>query len=80
MDELQIETDTNDYQDLFSKLRNSMTTSRDGYKTSLAQVKDAIEQKKEELRILEIRKNKLEGAIEATDISLVAVLPNNNKR
>lgn len=84
-EELKIETvktkpkDTNDYKELFGKLRTSMTTARDNYSISLAQVKIQIETKEEEIRILKIRARKLEGAIEANNISLVAVLPSNNK-
>lgn len=72
-------TDVNDYKDLFGKLRNTVLSSRDTYKTSLAQTKDAIIQKEEELRLFRIRQHKLEGAIEASDGFLTAVLPSNQK-
>lgn len=72
--------DTNDYKDLYGKLRNVVSTSKDSYKASLSQTKDAIAQREEELRLLKIRQHKLEGAIEASEGFLTAVLPNNNNR
>lgn len=72
--------DANNYKELYGNLRNVISSTRDSYKASLAQTKDVIEQKKEELRLLEIRKNKLEGAIEAHDNLLASALPSNNKR
>ena len=72
--------DTNDYKELYNKLRSIIATSKDGYVSALYKTKDLIEQKKEELRLLEIRKYKFEGAIEAGDHFLISVLPNNNKR
>jgi hypothetical protein len=71
--------DQNDYKDLYGKLRNTISSSRDSYKASLSQTKEAIEQREEELRILKIRQHKLEGAIEVSESLLTAVLPNNNK-
>lgn len=73
-------TDTNDYKDLYSKLRNTVNVSRDSYKAALTQTKDAITQREDELKILKIRQHKLEGAIEAADSFLTAVLPDNNKK
>lgn len=75
-----VEVDTNDYKELFAKLRNTINTSKDTYKQSLSQTKDLIVQKEEELRILKIRQHKFEGAIEASDGFLSAVLPSNNKK
>lgn len=75
----EIRTDTNDNNELFTKLRTSISSSRDSYKISLAQTKEVIAQREEELKLLKIRQHKLEGAIEASEGFLVAVLPNNNK-
>jgi len=72
--------DTNNYKELYGNLRNVISATRDSYKLSLAQTKDVIEQKKEELRLLEIRKHKLEGAIEAHDNLLASALPSNSKK
>jgi SMC interacting uncharacterized protein involved in chromosome segregation len=51
-------------------LRNKVTTSRDDFKKQLSSVKDAIELREEEIKNLNIRKLKLQGAIEASDIYL----------
>jgi len=72
--------DTNDYKELFGKLRNVINESRDNYRVQLSQVKDSIEVKKEELKILEIKQRKLEGAVEVSDAYLTSVLPSNNKK
>ena len=73
-------TDTNDYRELYGKLRDVINSSKENYKNSLAQAKDLIIVKEEEVRILKIRQHKLEGAIEASDGFLTAALPNNNKK
>lgn len=75
----EVRTDTNDNNELFTKLRTSISSSRDSYKISLAQTKEVIAQREEELKLLKIRQHKLEGAIEASEGFLVAVLPSNNK-
>lgn len=72
----EIRTDANE---LFTKLRTSISSSRDSYKISLAQTKEVIAQREEELKLLKIRQHKLEGAIEASEGFLTAVLPTNNK-
>ncbi len=71
--------DTNDYKELFGKLRQAITTSRDGYNLSLSQTRDLIEKREEEVRLLKIRKDRLLGAIETSEAYLKAVLPSNNK-
>lgn len=72
-------SDTNNYKELFGKLRSAISSSKDSYRNSLAQTKELILQKEDELNLLRIRQHKLEGAIEASDGFLLAVLPNNNK-
>lgn len=71
--------DKNDYKELFGKLRQAITTSRDGYNLSLSQTRDLIEKREEEVRLLKIRKDRLLGAIETSESYLKAVLPSNNK-
>ena len=71
--------DKNDYKELFGKLRQAITTSRDEYQISLSQTRELIEKREEELRLLNIRKERLIGAIEANELSLKVVLPSNNK-
>lgn len=81
MNEIDTEVvDTNDYKELYGKLRNTISSLRDVYKTQLAQTKDLIEIREEELKSLIIRKNKLEGAIESTEGLVNSILPNNNKK
>lgn len=75
-----VDSDTNDYKELFNTLRNTINTARESYRTNLIQTKELIAQKEEEVRLLRIRQHKLEGAIEASDVSLTAVLPSNNKK
>lgn len=79
-EKLEIKTDTNNYKELFGTLRNSISSARDTYKAQLVQVKETIEQKKEELKLLEIKRYKLEGACEVSDSYLTVVLPSNNKK
>ncbi len=71
--------DTNDYKELFGKLRQSITTSRDDYQKSLSQTRDLIDKKEEEVKLLKIRKDRLLGAIETSEAYLKVVLPSNNK-
>jgi len=66
--------------DLFSELRNKINERRAGFREALRQVKDQIEITEQNLKILEIKKNKLQGAIEGNDQSLKDVLPSNNKK
>lgn len=77
----------NDYKKLYGDLRNYINDSREKYKSNLSQVKEQLEQvqlqresldKQEELLI--VKKRKLEGAVEASDILLKSVLPSNNKK
>ena len=83
-EELKIDTlkkeDTNDYKELYGKLRNQINAARDSYKTNLINTKDAIESFQTQLDILKQKKGKLEGAIEASDAMLKASLPSNNKK
>jgi hypothetical protein len=51
-------------------LRNNVSNSRDNFKKQLSDVKDAIETREEELKILNIKKHKLAGAVEASDLYL----------
>lgn len=51
-------------------LKTNITTSKDSFKKQLADVKDAIETREEELKVLNIKKHKLAGAIEASDLYL----------
>jgi hypothetical protein len=66
--------------EMYGKLRNEINLSRDKYKLSLQQTKDAIEQRTQELELLNTRKQRLEGAIEASEYFLKAVLPSNNPK
>jgi len=56
-------------------LRTQVTNARDDFKKQLANVKDAIETREEELKNLNIKKLKLQGAIEASDIYLKPATP-----
>jgi hypothetical protein len=51
-------------------LRTNVTNSKESFKKQLAEVKDAIAAREEELKILNIKLRKLEGAIEASDLYL----------
>jgi len=51
-------------------LKTNVTNSRDSFKKQLSDVKDAIETREEEINILTIKKHKLSGAIEASDLYL----------
>ena len=83
-EELKIESikkeDTNDYKELYGSLRNQINAARDGYKNNLINTKDAIESFTAQLIILKTKKDKLEGAIEASDALLKVSLPSNNKK
>ena len=83
-EELKIDTlkkeDTNDYKELYGKLRNQINSSRDSYRTNLINTKDTIESFRTQLEILTTKKAKLEGAIEASDALLKSFLPSNNKK
>lgn len=65
--------------DLYGELRNAINLGRDDFRKQLATVKEAIAARQQELELLEIKKSKLEGAIEASEIYLKAVLPSGNK-
>jgi SMC interacting uncharacterized protein involved in chromosome segregation len=51
-------------------LRTKVSTSKEDFRKQLANVKDAIEVREEELKNLIIKRHKLQGAIEASDIYL----------
>lgn len=51
-------------------LRTNVTSSRENFRKQLADVKEAIETREEELKVLNIKRHKLQGAIEASDIYL----------
>jgi len=51
-------------------LRKQVSDSRESFRRQLADAKDAIELREEEIRNLTIKKHKLQGAIEASDIYL----------
>jgi SMC interacting uncharacterized protein involved in chromosome segregation len=51
-------------------LRKKVTDSKEDFKKQLAQVKEAIEIREEEIKNLTIKKHKLQGAVEASDIYL----------
>jgi hypothetical protein len=51
-------------------LRTLITGNRDDFKKQLTQVKDAIEVREEELKNLNIKKLKLQGAVEASELVL----------
>jgi hypothetical protein len=63
--------------ELYGKLRNAIDTGRTDFKSQLAQVKEAIDIRTQELETLKTKKDKLLGAIEASDIYLKAVLKPN---
>lgn len=54
----------------FEALKGTVTSSRDSFKKQLADVNDAIATREEELKVLTIKKHKLAGAIEASDLYL----------
>jgi len=68
----------NEDAELYNKLRNEISKNREDFRKQVWQIKDAIEVKTQELETLNIRKLKLEGAIEASDIYLKSALPSNN--
>ena len=72
--------DTNDYKELYGKLRTQISTGLNSYKKNLTETKDLIESVKNQLMILETKKGRLEGAIESSDLLLKSVLPSNNKK
>lgn len=51
-------------------LRSKVSNAKTDFVKQLAQVKDAIEVREEEIKNLTIKKNKLQGAIEASDLYL----------
>jgi hypothetical protein len=66
--------------ELYGKLRNEITKNREDFRGQVRQIKDAIEIKTQELDLLNTKKLKLEGAIEAADIFLKLALPSNNPK
>jgi hypothetical protein len=57
-------------EDLHAKLKTHITTSKDSFRRQLADVNEAISAREEELKVLTIKRNKLQGAIEASDLYL----------
>ena len=51
-------------------LKTKVTTSRDDFKKQIAEVKDAIEVRENDLKNLNIKLLKLQGAVEASNIFL----------
>lgn len=51
-------------------LRTKVTTARDDFKKQIAQVKEGIELREAELKNLNIKLLKLQGAVEASDLYL----------
>ena len=51
-------------------LRTNVSSSKENFRKQLSEVKEAIESREADLKILQIKKNKLEGAIEASDLYL----------
>ena len=80
IEELKVEEPKNDFKELYGSLRNEINKARETYKNMLTQTESAIKIRLQELEILKIRKEKLEGAIEATDELLKVALPSNNKQ
>jgi len=72
--------ETNDFRELYGKLRNEISKAKETYRTMSTQTDEAINVRVRELEILKIRKVKLEGAIEATEELLKTALPSNNKQ
>jgi chromosome segregation ATPase len=56
-------------------LRAQVSNARDDFKKQLSDVKDAIESREADLKNLTIRKHKLQGAIEASDLYLKPSTP-----
>lgn len=73
------EKEVTEERDLYGELNRSINENRGRFREQLAQVKDHIETRKNELDLLQIKKSKLEGAIEASDMFLKAVLPSTKK-
>jgi hypothetical protein len=51
-------------------LRTKVTNARDDFKKQIIQVKEAIEVRENELKNLNIKLQKLQGAVEASDLYL----------
>jgi SMC interacting uncharacterized protein involved in chromosome segregation len=51
-------------------LRKKVSEARDDFKKQITQVKEAIETREEELKLLNVKLQKLQGAVEASDIYL----------
>jgi len=68
-----------DYRERYGTLRNQINDTRATFKSQIAEIKDLIEKRNEEMGLLKIKLNKLEGAVEASDLYLKASLPSNAK-
>ncbi len=66
--------------DLYGELRNKIIETRDKYKTQVADIKEKLEKNREEEKVLSKLRDKLQGAIEASDFYAKAVLPTNNPK
>ncbi len=64
--------------DLFGKLRNTIIENREKYRRQLTDIKDKLEKNTQEIETLTVLRDKLQGAIEASDFYVKAVLPSNN--
>jgi hypothetical protein len=64
--------------ELYGKLRNEINSGKVNFTEQLKQVKEAIAARTKEIENLRVQELKLQGAVEASDIFLKAVLPSNN--
>ena len=71
---------TKNGQDLYGELRNKITNDRAKFREQLREIKDKIEKNNRDSELLATLRDKLEGAIEASDAFLRSVLPTNNSK
>jgi hypothetical protein len=65
--------------DMYIELRNTVIETREKYRRQLLEVKEKLAAGEKERAMLITLRDKLEGAIEASDFYSKAVLPTNNK-
>ena len=67
------------FEERYGTLQNQINNARETFKKQIAELKEAIETRKKELELYELKLHKLEGAVEASDIYLKEVPPSNAK-
>lgn len=66
--------------ELYGELRNTIIETRDKYQNQVREIKDKLEKSDEERKALVTLRDKLQGAIEASDFYTKAVLPTNKPK